>query len=324
VTSAHLQEIIDRHHQIANVQVVFVDIVDYSKRRTQSQVSVIGAFTKALKAALKTLSQRYVEYSQANDINFATDVVVIPTGDGAAIGFTFDGLHDIHLNFAQDLLNLAYDQKAESPCERFTDDGWCNCHDYFNLRTGIADGKAVVFKDVNDNYNLAGGVVNTAARIMGKMDPNQIGMSMSAYEQFIDLNDDPNIADRFEIFDNIRIKHGLKISIAQFRDPDQRGLDSDPAREMTMTLEGDAIVERVRGLMVSALGPSDDESTEVALARLKIVEGAVKAMQGGRVITPVNPGAIGEALQQLGSALSPPMEPAKELPNTDESGPANE
>ena len=35
MTSPHLQDIMDRHNQIANTQVVFVDIEAYSKRRTQ-------------------------------------------------------------------------------------------------------------------------------------------------------------------------------------------------------------------------------------------------------------------------------------------------
>jgi hypothetical protein len=44
----HLDEIINRQNQIANLQVVFADVEKYSKRRTQAQVSVIRSFTQSL------------------------------------------------------------------------------------------------------------------------------------------------------------------------------------------------------------------------------------------------------------------------------------
>jgi hypothetical protein len=146
MSSIHLDEIINRHNQIANAQVVFVDIEKYSKRRTQSQIAVINSFTACLEGALAETARQYVEYTQNNNINLQTDIIKIPTGDGAALGFTFDGLHDIHLNFARSLLKGAYDRRAGEVCDRFNEDGWCNCHAYFNLRVGISEGKASFIK----------------------------------------------------------------------------------------------------------------------------------------------------------------------------------
>ena len=98
--SQHLTDIMAQHNQIANMQVVFVDVEKYSKRRTLTQIQVVDALTHCLKAALAGISEKYVEYAQANSLNFKTDIIRLPTGDGAAIVFTFDGLHDIHLEFA--------------------------------------------------------------------------------------------------------------------------------------------------------------------------------------------------------------------------------
>lgn len=96
--SKHLNAILTRHNRTANLQVVFVDIVKYSKRRTLTQTEVIDQFTACLTRALKALARDHIDYAQANQLNFSTDVIVIPTGDGAAVLFSFDGLHDAHLD----------------------------------------------------------------------------------------------------------------------------------------------------------------------------------------------------------------------------------
>jgi hypothetical protein len=254
------------------------------------------------------LSQRYVEYAQANGINFSTDVIVLPTGDGAAVGFTFGGLHDVHVNFALDLLSASHESRAREECSKFKSEGWCNCHDYYNLRIGIADGKAVVYVDANGNYNLAGGVVNVAARVMGQMDANQVGMSEQAYEQFVDLSDDPNMSDHFEVFPNVRVKHGIRIGIAQYQDHDRLGLNSEPSKELSMKLEGEAIFDRMRlaniGGMAGAL--ADDPTTEEAITQLKRLELGMAVMQGAmQSIALADSSSLGEAVQKLTQSLSP-------------------
>ena len=93
MTSEHLNQIMSKHNRIANLQVVFVDIEKYSKRRTITQTEVIDRFTEILLQALVKTSKEYVQYAQANGVNFKTDIITIPTGDGAAIVFAFDRLH---------------------------------------------------------------------------------------------------------------------------------------------------------------------------------------------------------------------------------------
>ncbi len=87
---------------------MFVDVQSYSKRRSQAQVSVIDAFMECLSGALKTTSRKYIEYAQANDVNFQSDIIVLPSGDGAATAFPFEGLHDIHL-----VLQLSFLKKSK-------------------------------------------------------------------------------------------------------------------------------------------------------------------------------------------------------------------
>jgi hypothetical protein len=65
--SDHLNEIISRHNQITNLQVVFVDIEKYSQRRTLTQTNVIDRFMECLRSALQKVSQQYTDYAQDND-----------------------------------------------------------------------------------------------------------------------------------------------------------------------------------------------------------------------------------------------------------------
>ena len=69
--STHLKNILEKHKHIANVQVVFVDIEKYSKRRTAKQIEIIDSFTNLLNESLKKTSQQYILELQSKDINLA-------------------------------------------------------------------------------------------------------------------------------------------------------------------------------------------------------------------------------------------------------------
>jgi hypothetical protein len=162
--SRHLSDIMAKQNRIATLQVVFFDVEKYSRRRTAAQIDVVDAMTKSLNSALIAISQKYVHYAQDNTLNFNTDIIKLPTGDGAAVIFSFDGLYDVHLDFAKSLLNAAHELNSSNPCDTFANEGWCNCHPNFNLTVGISEGKGIVYKDVNGGFNVAGGVINMAGQ----------------------------------------------------------------------------------------------------------------------------------------------------------------
>src|SRR6266487_992936 len=124
--SKHISKIISSHNRTANMAVVFADVESYSKRRTPNQLKVIDNFTKSLELAMEATSKVYLDYAQQNNLNFKHDILVIPTGDGAAIVFPFDGLPEIHLTFAKELLKQCHEARATTPCEYFDQNGWCN------------------------------------------------------------------------------------------------------------------------------------------------------------------------------------------------------
>jgi len=89
--SNHLDDIIAKHHGSANVMVVFLDVIKYSMRKSVIQQRIINAFSDVLQQSCDDISRIYAIDAQNMDVNFANDIIKIPTGDGAAIVFPFDG-----------------------------------------------------------------------------------------------------------------------------------------------------------------------------------------------------------------------------------------
>jgi hypothetical protein len=226
-----------------------------------------------MKEALSLVSKKYIEYSQSRGLNFQSDIISLPTGDGAATVFTFDGLHDIRLSFAIKLLENAQNLRDKDTCAKFNEEGWCNCHPYFNLRIGISEGKGIIFKDLRDQYNVAGGVVNMAARIMGLADSNQIMFTQEAYNQIVDMVDDPHFVDLFAEFADIEIKHNMKIKVYQFIDKSLSFLSSDNPEDLTLKKRAKDAIDKMRdaGFPIPANGVLPVERTRL----VELMEGMV-------------------------------------------------
>ncbi len=217
-SSAHLDEIIDRKESATNLMVVFADIVKYSRRRTVAQKIVVDAFTECLRAAMDETAAESLPYLQRNNKNFLTDVIRLPTGDGAAVGFSFEGLHEVHVTFARNLLRRIDTLNTSNDCEVFARDGWCNCHSSQMIRVGIAEGKTVIYRDLNGNYNAAGTAINIAARVMGLAEGGQVMLSSGAYEHLVDMADDPRLNEHFTDRGEVPVKHGLMLQVYQYTD----------------------------------------------------------------------------------------------------------
>lgn len=271
--SKHLASIMEQHNRIANLQVVFLDVEKYSCRRTLTQIQVVDELTACLKHAFSTISKRYVEYAQANSINFQTDVIRLPTGDGAAIVFSFDGLHDIHLHFALAALKFAHEKSSENLCVKFQNDGWCNCHSNFNITVGISEGRGVIYKDLNSNFNVAGSVINMAARMGCIAERNQIIFTEDAYHQIIDMVDDPHLVDHFVAFPGIKIKHGVRMTAYQYIDQQAQFLNCQPPKDLVAYQQMQGALQK---LSTSGLGPRFDPDTIDQVDRSELAQNMSK------------------------------------------------
>jgi len=241
------------------MKVVFLDIEKYSQRRTASQIDVIDVFTSCVNKALEDLSKNNINYSQENKVNFKRDIIVLPTGDGAGVIFSFEGLHEIHLSFALSVLKYVNANNLQSTCEIFEKEGWCNCHNNFNIKIGISEGKGIIYKDINGNYNAAGGIVNMASRVMEMSERNQIMFTTEAFNQIVDMTDNANMISHFAKFEDVEIKHKLKVNVFQYIDSMNPCVNNMAPSDLLIKERMKEITNRVKNIGLVIPGINDDQ-----------------------------------------------------------------
>lgn len=125
--------------------VLFLDIVEYSKKPVAEQLQLKQAFNAVLATALEQIAPR--------------DRIILDTGDGAAVTFMGD---------PEDALFTAMsvrDMVAPVP-----------------VRLGVNLGPVRLVKDLNGQMNIIGDGINVAQRVMSFADPGQLLVSRSFYE----------------------------------------------------------------------------------------------------------------------------------------------
>jgi len=127
--------------------VLFVDIVEYSKKSVEDQFALKQAFNGMLGEALDVLQRR--------------DRVIVDTGDGAAVVFLGD---------PEDALVVGLAVRELSGRMR--------------LRMGINLGPVKLISDLNDQVNVVGDGINVAQRVMGFAEPGQLLVS-SNYQDVV-------------------------------------------------------------------------------------------------------------------------------------------
>ena len=131
--------------------VVFLDIVEYSKKPVVEQMSLKERFNSILAESLKDIP--------------ASDRIILDTGDGAAIGFLSD---------PEDALFVAMSMRDVLNIEQEKSD--------LIVRIGINLGPVKILKDINKQRNLIGDGINVAQRIMSFAEPGQLLVSRSYYD----------------------------------------------------------------------------------------------------------------------------------------------
>ncbi|MBV8032862.1 MAG: PEGA domain-containing protein [Betaproteobacteria bacterium] len=128
--------------------ILFLDIVEYSKKPVADQLQLKQAFNQALGKALEHVAAR--------------DRIILDTGDGAAVTFMGDPEDALFAAMAvRDAAALA----ATLP-----------------VRLGINLGPVRLVKDLNGQMNIIGDGINVAQRVMSFARPGQLLVSRSFYE----------------------------------------------------------------------------------------------------------------------------------------------
>lgn len=131
--------------------VVFVDLVDYSRRPVTQQAALKRHLNDMINRALANVAP--------------SDRLALDTGDGAALCFFGD---------PEDALFAAANLRDAIRTEPGPQGA--------QIRLGINLGPARLVRDVNGNRNVIGDGINVAQRVMAFAEPNQILVSRSYYE----------------------------------------------------------------------------------------------------------------------------------------------
>jgi len=125
--------------------VVFLDIVEYSKKPVAEQLQLKQAFNAALGRALEEVAPR--------------DRIILDTGDGAAVTFLGD---------PEDALFASISMRDAAAA--------------LGARAGVNLGPVRLVKDLNGQVNIIGDGINVAQRVMSFARPGQLLVSRSFYE----------------------------------------------------------------------------------------------------------------------------------------------
>ncbi len=129
---------------------VFLDIVEYSKKSVAEQIKLKDQFNALISLAIKNVP--------------ITDRIILDTGDGAAISFLGD---------PEDALLTAMKLREAVLSEQDIQ---------FFLRISINLGPVRLVQDINKQPNIIGDGINVAQRIMNFAEPNQILVSRSFFD----------------------------------------------------------------------------------------------------------------------------------------------
>lgn len=139
--------------------VLFLDIVEYSKKAVADQLHLKQAFNRVLSKALEEVPQR--------------DRIILDTGDGAAVTFMGD---------PEDALFAAMSVRDMSRTMPSTAGTHPDAGVGLPVRMGVNLGPVRLVKDLNGQMNIIGDGINVAQRVMSFSRPGQLLVSRSFYE----------------------------------------------------------------------------------------------------------------------------------------------
>jgi hypothetical protein len=149
---------IDQTSRNVICSVVFVDLVEYTRKSVAEQLAIKDHFTAVVAAALKDIP--------------VNDRIVLDTGDGAAMSFLGDPEDALFVGMS--LRDALRDPGREA----------------VSIRVGINLGPVRLVKDINGHPNIVGDGINVAQRIMSFAEPGQILASRSYFDVVSCLSDE--------------------------------------------------------------------------------------------------------------------------------------
>jgi hypothetical protein len=245
VVHSHLDRLLINQNGITSAQVASCDVVNYSCRKSSVQRKIVDKLQEDVTLSLADTSASYADYARVNEIELNDDVVKLATGDGIALVFTFKGLHSIAMDFSIRLLRRIQEYNSEHSCEKFLRDHWCDCHRSYHVRIGLADGKCILYRDINNLVNAAGNAINTATRVMNKAHASQILITKRCRERLIDQPTSIEMEGHLVYVGEGRFKHGQIIDVWQYVDPTVTYLNSSVVTNLAVSSHLETLLARM-------------------------------------------------------------------------------
>src|SRR3954471_20881621 len=151
----------ESHSRTLICSVLFIDIVEYSRKPVIEQIALKDRFNAILSEALRGVA--------------VNDRIILDTGDGAAISFIGD---------PEDALFVATSLRDDIAAHV---DGAVT---ELSARIGINLGPVPLVRDINGQPNIIGDGINVAQRVMSFARPGQVLVSRSYYEVVSRLSDE--------------------------------------------------------------------------------------------------------------------------------------
>src|SRR3954471_19984623 len=151
----------ESHSRTLICSVLFIDIVEYSRKPVIEQIALKERFNAILSDALRGVA--------------VNDRIILDTGDGAAISFIGD---------PEDALFVATALRDDIAAQAET------ATVELSARMGINLGPVRLVKDINSQPNIIGDGINVAQRVMSFAKPGQVLVSRSYYEVVSRLSDE--------------------------------------------------------------------------------------------------------------------------------------
>ena len=255
--------------------VLFLDLVEYSKKPVAEQLALKQRFNALLVDAMRHVA--------------TADRIVLDTGDGAAVSF---------LGNPEDCLFAAMSLRdgiaAESP----------DLQPPLRARMGINLGPVRLIKDINGQMNIIGGGINVAQRVMSFAEPGTILVSRSYYEVVSCLSKDFSTLFKYE--GTHTDKHVREHSVYAIA-PGTPGIVRPP-----MAAAEDSVAAAATALSASSPppGPGRKRLWLAAAAAAILIVGAL-LLRLGRKTEPTPAPAAAEATGETKRAAASPPEKKK-------------
>jgi KaiC/GvpD/RAD55 family RecA-like ATPase len=173
--------------EVVNVNFFFIDIVSLSdpSLSVKKQIERIANLNKMIGSC-----ETYIKTPK--------DKIIVPTGDGMAIGFLFNPQSPFQLSVELHRKLRTYNRDKSNA-------------DIMGVRIGLSSGPVFIVKDIGDNQNVWGPGIILARRVMDLGDSFHILLEERLAEELIGLKDEYRTTIRY--VGDYPIKHGQRIKL---------------------------------------------------------------------------------------------------------------